>query len=110
MRDVNGLKGLHAMRSMHSAKKSSIPKIQNSAYLDLYLMNKEKERLLKEGERLGSRNNVIEKRLGEINHQMSGLQEAENKDKANISSRSPGRASTHKDGIKKEWKKMALNY
>lgn len=110
MRDVNSLKGLHVMRTMHSAKKRSIPRIQSSAYLDLYMMNKEKERLLKEGERLGSRNTVIKKRLGEINHQMSRLQEAENSGKANISSRSPGRASTHKDGIKKEWKKMALNY
>ena len=50
MRDVNSLPGLHKLRTMFSAKKRSIPRVQSSTYLDLYMLDKEKERSLKEGD------------------------------------------------------------
>ncbi len=52
MRDVDSLPGLHAVRTMQSSKKRSIPRIQSSSYLDLYMLQKEKDRLIKENERL----------------------------------------------------------
>jgi len=110
MRDVNSLKGLHVLRSMHSVKKRSIPKIQNSAYLDLYMLNKEKERLLKEDERLGLRDTVIKKRLDDIDAEMNKLQETETTVKAGTNPSFSRRTFTRKDGVKKEWKKMSLNY
>ncbi|MDP3011508.1 MAG: hypothetical protein Q8N27_02215, partial [Candidatus Hydromicrobium sp.] len=63
MRDVNTISGIHAVRTMISTKKHSIPRIQSSIYLDLYMLKKEKERLLKEAERLDLRITVIKKRL-----------------------------------------------
>ena len=77
MRDVNSLSGLHKLRTMVSAKKRSIPRVQSSTYLDLYMMNKEKERLLKESERAGMRDTGIKKRLEEIDLEMNRLQEAD---------------------------------
>ncbi len=110
MRDVNSLPGLHKLRTMFSAKKRSIPRVQSSTYLDLYMMNKEKERLLKESERAGMRDTGIKNRLEEIDLEMNRLQGAEAPVK---SSRSPSFsecAYTQRNGGKKEWKKMFLNY
>jgi len=111
MRDVNIIKGIHVLRTMHSTKKRCIPRIQSSTYLDLYMLNKEKERLLKEGERLAQRNTIIKKRLEEINLEINKLQEAEIifKDRGGNINRS-GHTFTERKGIKKEWKKMPLNY
>lgn len=110
MRDVDSLKGLHGIRTMFSAKKRSIPRVQSSAYLDLYMLNKEKERLLRENERVGLRDTAIKKRLEEIDLEMNRLQGAETTVKASTNSSPSGRTFTQKDGVKKEWKKMSLNY
>lgn len=110
MRDVNSLKGLHGLRTMHSAKKRCMPRVRSSAYLDVYMLSKEKERLLKESERLALRNTIIKKRLEEIDLEVSRLQEAEASVKVSTSSSFSKRACTQKNGVKKEWKKMALNY
>jgi len=110
MRDVNGLKGLHVLRTMNSTKKRSIPRIHNSAYLDLYMLNKEKERLLKERERLGLRDTVVKKRLEAIDAEMNELQKAEVAVGSRVNPSSLGSNFTQRDGVKKEWKKMTLNY
>jgi len=110
MRDVNNLRGLHLLRTMQSTKRRSIPRIQTSTYLDLYMLNKEKERLLKEGERLGLRDTVIKKRLEEIDLEINKLQENEVVVKTNENVSSSEHIFTQKDGGKKEWKKMSLNY
>jgi len=110
MRDVNSLPGIHNLRTLFSVKKRSIPRIQSSAYLDLYMMNKEKERLLKESERLSLRGTVIEKRLKEIDSEANKLQEAETIAKSNTNTNSAERAYTQGNGVKKEWKKMVLGY
>lgn len=110
MRDVNSLPGLHKLRTMVSAKKRSIPRVQGSAYLDLYMMSKEKERLLKESERLGMRDTGIKKRLEEIDLETNRLQEVETPVKSSGSPNSSERAYTQENGVKKEWKKMSLTY
>jgi hypothetical protein len=110
MRDVNSLPGLHKLRTMFSAKKRSIPRVQSSAYLDLYMLNKEKERLLKESERVGMRDTGIKKRLEEIDLQMNKLQETDVAKGASTNSSFPERTFTQEKGAKKEWKKMTLNY
>ena len=111
MRDVNTISGIHAVRTMCSTKKRSIPRIQSSTYLDLYMLNKEKERLLKETERLDLRNTVIKKRLEEINLETDKLQDAEIVSNAGRGKINPiGRASNQKKEVKKEWKKVPLNY
>jgi len=75
------------------------------------MLNKEKERLLKEVERLDLRNTVIKKRMEEINLEMDRLQDAGIVSKASGGNINPsGHTLTERNGVKKEWKKMPLNY
>jgi hypothetical protein len=95
---------------MLSTKKRSIPRVQSSAYLDLYMLGKEKERLLKEGERLALRDTVIEKRLKDIDSEMGKLQEAEAIAKSSVNTNSSEPTYPQGNSVKKEWKKMPLSY
>jgi len=109
-RSVDDIVGVHNIRSMQSTGKRSLPKNQASTYLDLYMLNKEKERLLKEDERLSKRKVIIRKRLEEMELEMNRLQGAKTMVKANRNVSSSGGTFTQKDGVKKDWKKMPLNY
>lgn len=111
MKDVNTISGVHTVKTMISTKKHAIPRIQSSTYLDLYMLNKEKERLFKEVARLDLRNTVIKKRLEEISLEMYKLQDAETVSKAGEGKMNPSRrAFNQKKEVKKEWKKVPLNY
>ena len=110
VRGATEVSGLRDIRTMHSSKKRSIPRVQSSAYLDLYLLRKEKDRLEKEVYILDKRKNSIQKRIDEIELEMNKLQEAEVTGKASTNSSSSGHSLTQKDGVKKRWKKMPLTY
>lgn len=110
MKDVNSLKGIHGVGTMQSRKKRSIPRVQSSTYLDLYMLNKEKERLLKEDKKLSMRKDDIQKRLEEIEHETSKMQETEAIVKPAASKSSSGREFAQTNGTKKEFKTMALSY
>ena len=45
VRSATEISSLRDIRTMHSSKKRSIPRVQSSAYLDLYMLRKEKDRL-----------------------------------------------------------------
>ena len=110
MRDVNSLKGIHGVRTMQSRKKRSIPRVQSSTYLDLYILGKEKERLLKEDRKLSMRKDDIKRRLEEIEQETNKLQESEATVKAGRDKGSSGRTFAQTNGVKKEFKTMALSY
>jgi len=110
VRSVNDIRSLRNIRSMRSMGKNSIPKNQSSAYLDLYMLNIEKERLLKEDESLSIRKDTIRKRLEEIKLEMDRLQEAKAIVEATGNVGSSGGTFTQKDEVKKDWKKMPVNY
>jgi regulator of replication initiation timing len=110
MKDVNSLKGIHGAATMQSRKKRSIPRVQSSTYLDLYMLDKEKERLLKEDGKLSMRKDGIRKRLEEIECEVSKTQKAESITKAAKSTNSSGRTFAQTKGTKKEFKTMALTY
>lgn len=107
MKDVNSLKGIHGAGTMQSRKKRSIPRVQSSTYLELYMLDKEKERLQKEDRKLSMRKDGIRKRLEEIGIEMSRIQGAELTTKSPNSS---GRTFAQTSGTKKEFKTMALTY
>jgi len=109
-RNTNDIRGLRNIRSMRSTGKNSIPKNQSSTYLDLYMLNIEKKRLLKEDESLSIRKDTIRKRLEEIKLEMDRLQEVKAIVEATGNVGSSGGTFTQKDGVKKVWKKMPLNY
>ncbi len=103
VRGVTELSGLREIRTMFSARKRSIPRVQSSAYLDLYMLHKEKDRLGKEVYILKKREKGIRKRISEVNAEIDKLEKAEAKRRE---------AESERFGIPsgKEWKKMTLNY
>jgi len=74
------------------------------------MLNKEKERLLKEDKRLCIRKDIIKKRLEEINMERNKLQAAEATVKTGTNSNSSEQAYTQGNGVKKEWKTIPLKY
>jgi predicted nuclease with TOPRIM domain len=110
MKDVNSLKGIHGLGTMQSKKKRSIPRVQSSTYLDLYMLDKEKERLLKEDAKLSMRRDDVRKRLEDIEFEMNKMQGAEVAAKAQTDVVALGRTLAHTNGIQKEFKTMALSY
>lgn len=103
MKGVSEISGLRSIKSMHSSGKRSIPRVQSSAYLDLYMLRKEKDRLEKEIYILDKRKNEIQKRLDDVNKEMEKLQKAETERKEYVS-----------QGVKKpsekEFKMLPLKY
>ncbi len=102
-RGATELNGLRETRTMHSAKKRSIPQVQSSAYLDLYLLGKEKARLDKEMFILEKRKTGLRKRLDEIAVEMKKLEGAKTREKRASSDES-------KKHLPKDLKTMAMAY
>ena len=106
VRGVTELSGLREVRTLHSAKKRSIPRVQSSTYLDLYMLKKEKDRLEKETYVLDKRKKSMQKRIDEIGAEMKKLEEAEQAE--------PRISQARPEGFKKpsgkDWKTMHLKY
>lgn len=66
--------GLRDVKSMQSISARSIPRVQRSGYLDLYLMTEKKRRLEKEISILEVRRNIAKKQLTIINKRVDKLQ------------------------------------
>jgi len=77
MKSVSEISGLRSIKSMHSSGKRSIPRVQSSTYLDLYMLRKEKDRLEKEIYILDKRKKDILKKLDEVNKETDKLQKVE---------------------------------
>jgi predicted nucleic acid-binding Zn-ribbon protein len=103
MKGVSEISGLRSIRSMHSSGKRSIPRVQSSAYLDLYMLRKEKDRLEKELYILDKRTKDIQKKLDDLNKQMEKLQKTEAERKQSVE-------KEFKKPTEKDWKSMDLKY
>jgi hypothetical protein len=84
-----------------------MPRVESSAYLDLYMLRKEKERLEKEDAILEKRKAVIQKKLEDIEREMEVLEK--------LAQQGEGYRERHGRVVKaepeeKRWKKMALSY
>lgn len=102
--DINGLQNI---RTICSTGRRSIPRVAGSAFLDLYMLRKAKERLEKEDAILEKRKVGIQKRLEDIRREMEVLEGLHQQEK--------GGQIGHKEAIKEEpqekkWKKMFLSY
>jgi len=74
------------------------------------MLDKEKERLLKEDERQCRLVETNKRRLEDIGREISKLQGVETTVKSSGTPSFSERAYTQRSGVKKEWKKMVLNY
>lgn len=99
MKKIVHARGLRDVKSIHSAGIRSIPKAQRSAYLELFILAQEKERLAKEHFLVSARNNSLHKQLQSVKRRMNRVQEdlAQDEDKAGLS-------------LNKRHKKMKVKY
>ena len=103
MKGVSEISGLRSIKSMRSSSKRSIPRVQRSAYLDLYMLRKKKDRLEKEIYILDKRKIETQKKLNDVNKQMDKLLKAEPERKEGVS-------QEVKKPSGKDWKTMTLKY
>lgn len=66
--------GLRNVKTLQSISARSIPRVQRSSYLELYLMMEKKRRLEKEISILEVRRNIAKKQLISINKRIDKLQ------------------------------------
>jgi chromosome segregation ATPase len=98
------IRSLQAIRSMRSTGQRSIPKVQRSTYLDLYMSTKEKERLEKEISNLDRRKQDLQMKLDNVKSRMDELQKPEAARKERASQES------EEHSLAKEWKTMSVTY
>ena len=102
MKGIQQIPGLRNIKSMHSAGGRSIPKVQRSGYLELYVLGRERERLEKEFFILEKRKRTIDRELESINKRMEKLKKEIIEEGKNI--------KTYRKIPPKLLKKMAINY
>jgi len=103
MKGISEISGLQSIKSMYSTGKKSTPRTQSSAYLDLYILRKGKDRLEKEIYILKKRKKDAQKKLNALNKHMDKLQTKENKKEEKF-------FKNTKKSSGKEWKTMPLTY
>lgn len=76
MEKTHGLKGLNSIKTMKNVKKRSIDMAKNSSFLELYILEKERERLVAERRIIEQKLNGLNKRLKEIAEEVKEIQTA----------------------------------
>jgi len=66
MPNINPVKGVQDIRSLRVAKRSCIPGKQQTSFLELYMLDKEKDRLRNEEKKILLRLETLNNRLNEI--------------------------------------------
>ena len=66
MRGIHQISSLGNIKSIHSIGARSIPKVQRSSYLELYILRREKDRLEKEVFALDKRKTDADRQLNSI--------------------------------------------
>jgi len=74
MRKMSRMPDIRNIKSIHTLGIRSIPKVQRSSYLDLYMLRREKDRLEKETFALDKRADIAKRQLNSINQRIEKLQ------------------------------------
>jgi len=101
MRGMTQVAGIRDVKSIHSIGARSIPKVQRSSYLELYMLRREKDRLEKDTHVLYKRMDTVKRQLDSINKRIENVQK-EMHEEDNI--------KTPRGVPAKPLKTMALNY
>ncbi|MFH1287496.1 MAG: hypothetical protein ABII25_02240 [bacterium] len=89
------------IKSIHSAGLRSIPKVQRSSYLELYMFKREKDRLEKEVFALDKRRNTAGRILNDLYKRIETLQKEVNNEE---------KIKTYRNVPTKPLKTMAIHY
>lgn len=93
--------GIRDIKSIHSVGVRSIPKVQRSGYLELYMLRREKDKLEKEIFALDKRRSAADKQLDSINKRIEKLQKEVHGEQ---------KIKTYRSIPTRPLKKMAINY
>lgn len=107
IRGVTDISGLRNIRSLRTSGRRPIQRGQSSSYLDLYMLQMAKERLVKEAALLIKRSQAIEKHLSEVQKQMDSLEWAHKLQSPSDQGDSSKEQNSH---TKRKWKKVAVRY
>lgn len=113
MKSVTQLKSLGDIRTTISTHARSTPRQQGSTYLEVYLLDKEKQRLETELAMLTKRQKRIERRLDEIGESMKWLMSKRDQEESRVEpSGSPATGARRDRGAvaSAAWKKMTVEY
>ena len=83
MRGMQEVSNLRDIKSLHSVGARSIPKVQRSSYLDIYVLQREKSRLEKEIFVLDKRRSAVARHLDGVRKRFEKL-EKESRQNENI--------------------------
>jgi hypothetical protein len=101
MRGIQQMPGLKDIKSIRSVGARSIPKVQRSTYLELYVLRREKDRLEKEIFALDKRKTSADRQLDSIAKRIEKLQKETHEEQ---------KIKTYRGISAKPFKKMAINY
>jgi hypothetical protein len=74
MKTIQQLPNLSDIKSVRSIGATSIPKIKRPGHLELYVLGREKDRLVKELAAINKRRNTVKKNLTGVNKHIEKLQ------------------------------------
>lgn len=101
MKEMLQIPSSRDIKSIHSVGARSIPKIQRSSYLELYMLRREKDRLEKEIFALDKRRNTANRQLDGINKRIEKLQKETHEEQ---------KIKTYSSVPTRPLKTMAINY
>ena len=102
MKSVSQLQTVSDIKGMHSIGARSIPKAMRSSYLELYVLDRERDRLEKEKFSLDKRRNCAQTRMDSI-LQRIGTIKKETEEETQI-------IAQHRGTSRKPLKKMSIRY
>lgn len=101
MKGILQVPGVRDIKSIHSIGARSIPKVQRSGYLELYMLRREKDRLEKEIFALDKRRNTAKRQLDSVSKRIEKLQKETHEEQ---------KIKTYRGIPTKPLKTMAINY
>jgi predicted nucleic acid-binding Zn-ribbon protein len=114
MKGGTDVRGLRDIRTMRTVSRRSMPRKSGSAYLDLYMLRLEQERLQREAAQLDKRSQgiqertqAIQKRLGEIQKLIERLERLTRSEGPNNGVK---KAAEPSGPAKRKWKTFPLKY
>lgn len=101
MRGILQVPDIRNIKSIHTIGARSIPKVQRSSYLELYMLRREKDRLEKEIFGLDKRVSAAKRQLNSINQRIEKLQKETHEEQ---------KTKTYRSIPTKPLKTMPVNY
>jgi len=111
MKDIGNARGLRDLRTASSAHIHCRPHPKGTTHLDLFLFNKEKERLEKKQMMLEHQQRIIRERVADIDKAMEKLKKKnEPEDITDVGDNGDKSGRDEKKPVEGNWKKMSLRY